>query len=79
MPGEVGPCQERLESLGELLQLVVGFCQEGGGNGAGGEDAEGGGGTLRRTCAGEGEIVREALALGDIQIIQIKYHNSIYK
>ena len=53
--------------------------QEGGGNGAGGEDAEGGGGTLRRTCAGEGEIVREALALGDIQIIQIKYHNSIYK
>ena len=26
--GEVGPCQERLESLGELLQLVVGFWGE---------------------------------------------------
>ena len=28
VPGEVGPCQERLESLGELLQLVVGFWGE---------------------------------------------------
>ena len=26
--GEVGPCQERLESLGELLQVVVGYWGE---------------------------------------------------
>ena len=25
VPGEVGPCQERLESMGDLLQVVVGF------------------------------------------------------